>query len=132
MSNSCLKLWQRPWHQKWNCGVVILCFKLGKPSRSTLTTYMCFSGKDNMLPSVDESRRLSTSLQNCRILKFKDNGHTILLVCEELFLAYFFLFFLIFVCYVSGVLYTNLFLRQDQFCYLYAQNIAQVEAVRFS
>ncbi|XP_059652712.1 phytyl ester synthase 1, chloroplastic-like isoform X2 [Cornus florida] len=37
------------------------------------------SGKDNMLPSGDEAQRLSSSLQNCKIRYFKDNGHTILL-----------------------------------------------------
>ncbi|XP_075522830.1 phytyl ester synthase 1, chloroplastic-like isoform X1 [Primulina tabacum] len=37
------------------------------------------SGKDNMLPSGDEARRLLTSIQNCKIKYFKDNGHTILL-----------------------------------------------------
>ncbi|XP_043709201.1 acyltransferase-like protein At1g54570, chloroplastic isoform X2 [Telopea speciosissima] len=37
------------------------------------------SGKDNMLPSGAEAQRLSTSLQNCKIRYFKDNGHTLLL-----------------------------------------------------
>ena len=37
------------------------------------------SGKDNMLPSGDEARRLWNSLQNCRARYFKDNGHTLLL-----------------------------------------------------
>ncbi|PIM99890.1 Diacylglycerol O-acyltransferase [Handroanthus impetiginosus] len=37
------------------------------------------SGKDNMLPSRDEARRLLSSLQNCKVRYFKDNGHTILL-----------------------------------------------------
>ncbi|KAA8536943.1 hypothetical protein F0562_029421 [Nyssa sinensis] len=37
------------------------------------------SGKDNMLPSVDEAQRLSNSLRNCIVRFFKDNGHTILL-----------------------------------------------------
>ncbi|KAF8401545.1 hypothetical protein HHK36_012487 [Tetracentron sinense] len=37
------------------------------------------SGKDNMLPSGDEAQRLMTSLQNCRVRCFKDNGHTLLL-----------------------------------------------------
>ncbi|GMP40654.1 hypothetical protein CsSME_00011016 [Camellia sinensis var. sinensis] len=37
------------------------------------------SGKDNMLPSGDEAKRLSRSLRNCKIRYFKDNGHTILL-----------------------------------------------------
>ncbi|KAL8154781.1 phytyl ester synthase 1, chloroplastic [Apium graveolens] len=37
------------------------------------------SGNDNMLPSKDEAQRLSTSLRNCKICYFKDNGHTVLL-----------------------------------------------------
>ncbi|KAI3468780.1 hypothetical protein Pfo_025443 [Paulownia fortunei] len=37
------------------------------------------SGKDNMLPSRDEAWRLLSSLQNCKVRYFKDNGHTILL-----------------------------------------------------
>lgn len=37
------------------------------------------SGKDNMLPSVDEAQRLSKTLKNCKVCNFKDNGHTILL-----------------------------------------------------
>ncbi|XP_011081015.1 acyltransferase-like protein At1g54570, chloroplastic [Sesamum indicum] len=37
------------------------------------------SGKDNMLPSGDEARRLRRTLQNCKVRYFKDNGHTILL-----------------------------------------------------
>ncbi|XP_042517080.1 acyltransferase-like protein At1g54570, chloroplastic [Macadamia integrifolia] len=37
------------------------------------------SGKDNMLPSGAEAQRLSTSLQNCQVRYFKDNGHTLLL-----------------------------------------------------
>ncbi|XP_010025089.2 acyltransferase-like protein At1g54570, chloroplastic [Eucalyptus grandis] len=37
------------------------------------------SGKDNMLPSHDEARRLTNSLKNCRVRYFKDNGHTLLL-----------------------------------------------------
>lgn len=37
------------------------------------------SGKDNMLPSGDEARRLWNLLQNCRVRYFKDNGHTLLL-----------------------------------------------------
>ncbi|KAK1292534.1 Acyltransferase-like protein [Acorus calamus] len=37
------------------------------------------SGKDNMLPSGDEAKRLWTSLQNCRVRYFKDSGHTLLL-----------------------------------------------------
>ncbi|KAM7511780.1 hypothetical protein LguiB_010655 [Lonicera macranthoides] len=37
------------------------------------------SGKDELLPSGDEARRLSSSLQNCEYFYFKDNGHAILL-----------------------------------------------------
>ncbi|KAH9688394.1 Acyltransferase-like protein [Citrus sinensis] len=37
------------------------------------------SGKDNMLPSEDEAKRLNNSLQNCIVRNFKDNGHTLLL-----------------------------------------------------
>ncbi|KAF3639808.1 phytyl ester synthase 1, chloroplastic [Capsicum chacoense] len=37
------------------------------------------SGKDNMLPSGNESQRLKNSLRNCKVRYFKDNGHTILL-----------------------------------------------------
>lgn len=44
--------------------------------------YLHFSGKDNMLPSGDEARRLWSSLHDCRVRYFKDNGHTLLLVGE--------------------------------------------------
>ncbi|EPS74024.1 hypothetical protein M569_00724 [Genlisea aurea] len=37
------------------------------------------SGKDSMLPSVDEAWRLFRSLRNCNLRVFKDNGHTLLL-----------------------------------------------------
>ncbi|XP_044481490.1 acyltransferase-like protein At1g54570, chloroplastic isoform X2 [Mangifera indica] len=37
------------------------------------------SGKDNIFPSGDEAKRLKSSLQNCTIRLFKDNGHTLLL-----------------------------------------------------
>ncbi|CAK8544726.1 unnamed protein product [Lathyrus sativus] len=37
------------------------------------------SGKDNMLPSVNEAQRLAGTLKNCKIRIFKDNGHTLLL-----------------------------------------------------
>ncbi|CAK9143091.1 unnamed protein product [Ilex paraguariensis] len=37
------------------------------------------SCKDKMLPSGDEARRLSSSLRDCKIRYFKDNGHIILL-----------------------------------------------------
>ncbi|XP_074292709.1 phytyl ester synthase 1, chloroplastic-like [Silene latifolia] len=37
------------------------------------------SGKDNMLPSEDEAKRLSRLLKNCESRTFKDNGHTLLL-----------------------------------------------------
>ncbi|MCL7024036.1 hypothetical protein MKW94_021561 [Papaver nudicaule] len=37
------------------------------------------SGKDNLLPSGDEAQRLWSSLENCKVRYFKDNGHTLLL-----------------------------------------------------
>lgn len=37
------------------------------------------SGKDGMLPSRDEAQRLWSSLKNCRVRYFKENGHTLLL-----------------------------------------------------
>ncbi|GAU11583.1 hypothetical protein TSUD_345740 [Trifolium subterraneum] len=37
------------------------------------------SAKDNMLPSVNEAQRLASSLKNCKVRIFKDNGHTLLL-----------------------------------------------------
>lgn len=37
------------------------------------------SGKDNMLPSGEEARRLERSIGNCKVRFYKDNGHTILL-----------------------------------------------------
>ncbi|KAI3973018.1 hypothetical protein MKX01_019676 [Papaver californicum] len=37
------------------------------------------SGKDNLLPSGDEARRLWVSLENCKVRYFKDNGHALLL-----------------------------------------------------
>ncbi|KAG0621272.1 hypothetical protein M758_3G006800 [Ceratodon purpureus] len=37
------------------------------------------SGKDQMLPSADEARRLKQILPNCRTRYFKDSGHTLLL-----------------------------------------------------
>ncbi|KAK1583384.1 hypothetical protein Q3G72_023286 [Acer saccharum] len=40
---------------------------------------MLASGKDNMLPSGDEAKRLKSTLQNCNVRYFKDNGHTLLL-----------------------------------------------------
>lgn len=45
--------------------------------------HLDLSGKDNMLPSGDEARRLLSSIENCKIKYFKDNGHTILLVGEN-------------------------------------------------
>ena len=39
-----------------------------------------FSGNDGLLPSGDEARRLKSTLKNCTVRHFKDNGHTILLV----------------------------------------------------
>lgn len=49
-----------------------------------IMTYFHLSGKDNMLPSREEGRRLMKSIQNCKMRYFKDNGHTILLVGEAL------------------------------------------------
>ncbi|CAK7340880.1 unnamed protein product [Dovyalis caffra] len=37
------------------------------------------SGNDYMLPSGDEAQRLKSSIENCTVRYFKDNGHTILL-----------------------------------------------------
>ncbi|KAJ1687724.1 hypothetical protein LUZ63_019114 [Rhynchospora breviuscula] len=37
------------------------------------------SGKDNLLPSADEGDRLFSTLKNCKVRHFKDNGHTLLL-----------------------------------------------------
>ncbi|XXG84148.1 hypothetical protein AAC387_Pa10g1731 [Persea americana] len=37
------------------------------------------SGKDNLLPSMEEAKHLRNSLQNCRVRYFRDNGHTLLL-----------------------------------------------------
>eukprot|EP00249_Psilotum_nudum_P022181 c28408_g1_i2 orf=78-2234(+) len=37
------------------------------------------SGKDQVLPSTEEAKRLRSSLRNCRVRYFKDNGHTLLL-----------------------------------------------------
>ncbi|WCJ43271.1 Esterase/lipase/thioesterase family protein [Euphorbia peplus] len=37
------------------------------------------SGNDCILPSRDEAERLQSSLQNCTVRHFKDNGHTLLL-----------------------------------------------------
>ncbi|KAJ7978061.1 Acyltransferase-like protein, chloroplastic [Quillaja saponaria] len=37
------------------------------------------SGKDNMLPSANEAQRLTSSLHDCIVRNFKDNGHTLLL-----------------------------------------------------
>ncbi|KAJ3669550.1 hypothetical protein LUZ60_011500 [Juncus effusus] len=37
------------------------------------------SGKDNLLPSGAEADRLFSTLKNCRVRYFKDNGHTLLL-----------------------------------------------------
>lgn len=48
---------------------------------------MHLSGKDNMLPSRDEAWRLMKSLKNCNVRYFKDNGHTILLVGEDIILV---------------------------------------------
>jgi hypothetical protein len=48
--------------------------------------YLHFSGKDNMLPSRDEAKRLKNSLQNCDVCHFKDGGHTLLLVRENMYI----------------------------------------------
>ena len=45
--------------------------------------FLFCSGKDQMLPSSDESQRLKSSLKNCTVRHFKENGHTVLLVREE-------------------------------------------------
>ncbi|XP_078168111.1 esterase/lipase/thioesterase family protein isoform X2 [Carex rostrata] len=37
------------------------------------------SGKDNLLPSGDEADRLFSTLKDCKVRYFKDNGHTLLL-----------------------------------------------------
>ncbi|KAB2629811.1 acyltransferase-like protein [Pyrus ussuriensis x Pyrus communis] len=37
------------------------------------------SGKDYMVPSRNEAKRLARSLQNCTVRHFNDNGHTLLL-----------------------------------------------------
>ncbi|XP_019187111.1 PREDICTED: acyltransferase-like protein At1g54570, chloroplastic [Ipomoea nil] len=37
------------------------------------------SGKDNVLPSEDEAKRLERSLRNCKVRYFNDKGHRILL-----------------------------------------------------
>lgn len=55
--------------------------------------YLRFSGKDNMVPSRDEAQRLMSSLQNCTVRHFNDNGHTLLLVSLNMY-----------VCYESGVI----------------------------
>ncbi|KAH7571938.1 hypothetical protein JRO89_XS04G0169900 [Xanthoceras sorbifolium] len=44
-----------------------------------LMVCLCSSGKDNMLPSGDEAKRLKSTLKNCIVRYFKDNGHTLLL-----------------------------------------------------
>jgi hypothetical protein len=48
-----------------------------------LILYLSFSGNDYMLPSGDEAQRLKSSLKNCTVRYFKDNGHTILLVQDN-------------------------------------------------
>jgi hypothetical protein len=40
-----------------------------------------------MLPSGDEAQRLKKSLQNCVVRHFKDNGHTLLLVGENMYIC---------------------------------------------
>ena len=46
--------------------------------------YFHFSGKDKILPSRDEAERLKNSLQDCVVRYFKDSGHTLLLVSENM------------------------------------------------
>jgi hypothetical protein len=36
-----------------------------------------------MLPSGDEAQRLKRTLKNCTVRYFKDNGHNILMVCDN-------------------------------------------------
>ncbi|KAI4350028.1 hypothetical protein L6164_010556 [Bauhinia variegata] len=45
----------------------------------TAEVLLLASGKDNMLPSGEEAKRLKRSLQNCKVRYFKDSGHTLLL-----------------------------------------------------
>ncbi|KAJ6996175.1 hypothetical protein NC653_012925 [Populus alba x Populus x berolinensis] len=42
-------------------------------------------GNDNLLPSRDEAYRLKSSLKNCKVRCFKDNGHSMLMTPFELF-----------------------------------------------
>jgi hypothetical protein len=38
------------------------------------------SGKDQMLPSGEEAKRLKKAIPGCRVRYFKESGHTLLLV----------------------------------------------------
>lgn len=38
-----------------------------------------FSGKDGLLPSRDEASRLQKALPRCKVRRFDNNGHTLLL-----------------------------------------------------
>jgi hypothetical protein len=38
------------------------------------------SGKDQMLPSAEEAKRLKKAIPGCRVRYFKESGHTLLLV----------------------------------------------------
>lgn len=38
------------------------------------------SGKDQMLPSAEEAKRLRKAIPGCRVRYFKNSGHTLLLV----------------------------------------------------
>ena len=44
------------------------------------------SGKDNILPSKDEGQRLMNSLQDCVVRHFKDSGHNLLLVRDNMYI----------------------------------------------
>lgn len=45
----------------------------------TAEVLVLVSGKDGMLPSEDEAKRLQSTLKNCIVRTFKENGHTLLL-----------------------------------------------------
>lgn len=71
--------------KRW-CKWVFMVFKVYEFMWGWLAWYCCpsFSGRDELLPSREEAERLSGTLPNCRIRHFKDNGHTIFLVCSLL------------------------------------------------
>jgi hypothetical protein len=48
-----------------------------------IVLYLYCSGNDNLLPSKDEAHRLKSSLKNCKVRFFKDNGHSMLMVSEK-------------------------------------------------